>query len=315
MIVEAVQPSADQFLLDVVAGLTSSPKRLPSKYFYDRRGSELFERICGLPEYYLTRTELKIVREHVADMAGKLGPRCLLIEPGSGSSLKVRLLLSHLTDAAAYVPVDISCEHMKRWAASLDRDFPRLAVLPVHADFSGDFAVPPVAGARRRVFYFPGSTIGNFSPLASRGLLERWGRVAGPGGGLLIGVDLKKDVAILEAAYNDREGVTREFNLNMLSRIRDELDADIRPDSFEHRAHYNEAEGRIEMHLVSRSRQTVHLDHTTVTFEPGETIHTENSYKFDLEQFRALAAAAGWEHVACWTDDDEYFSVMYFERS
>ncbi|MHC4827057.1 MAG: L-histidine N(alpha)-methyltransferase [Planctomycetota bacterium] len=292
------------FLEDAVTGLSSSPKRLPSKYFYDRRGSALFEQICELDEYYPTRTELAIMRRHIQVMADALGPRVLLIEPGSGASIKVRLLLAHLPDVAGYVPVDISGEHLIRWAHLLRQELPELPILPVHADFLEPFTLPPMPTARRRVIYFPGSTIGNFTPDQATAWLARMAKVAGPGGGLLIGVDLKKDVAILEAAYNDRHGVTRAFNLNMLERLRNELGADVRVDRFQHRAFYNEAEGRIEMHLVSTERQTVCLDHTEVRLEAGETIHTENSYKYDLEQFRALTTAAGWRRVAYWTDEN-----------
>jgi dimethylhistidine N-methyltransferase len=302
------------FLEDVVNGLTSTPKRLPAKYFYDRRGSVLFEQICELDEYYLTRTELAIMRRHIRAMIDALGERVLLIEPGSGASIKVRLLLQHLPEVAAYVPVDISGEHLMRWAHLLRREQPQLPIFPVHADFMMAFELPPMPPARRRVIYFPGSTIGNLTPDQATAWLTLMGKVAGPGGGLLIGVDLTKDVAILEAAYNDHQGVTRAFNLNMLDRMRRELDADVSVDRFEHRAFYNEAEGRIEMHLVSTERQTVCLDHTEVRFEAGETIHTENSYKYGLEQFRLLAAAAGWRRVAYWTDENEYFSVQYCER-
>ena len=301
------------FLMDVVQGLTGTPKRLPSKYFYDRRGSELFERICELDEYYLTRTELLILRRHAADMAEAIGPGALLIEPGSGNSHKARLLLEHLRDPVGYVPVDISREHMTRWVARLAADFPGLYIVPTVGDFCADFNVPPVPGTRRRVVYFPGSTIGNFTPDEATRWLGRMARITGAGGGLLIGVDLKKDVATLEAAYNDRAGVTRAFNLNLLSRLKSDLGADVRPDRFEHRAFYNADEGRIEMHLVSTQRQTIRLDHTVIELKPGETIHTENSYKYDLEQFAAIAARSGWRRAAYWTDDQELFSVQYFE--
>lgn len=304
---------AEQFLADVVEGLTRDPKSVPSKYFYDRRGSELFERICELDEYYLTRTELSILSRHGRDMADAIGPGCLLIEPGSGSARKVRLLLKHLRDPVGYVPVDISTEHLSRWAARLGEDFPGLYIEPVAGDFCADFHVPRVPGVKRRVVFFPGSTIGNFTPSEATAWLGRMARLTGSGGGLLIGVDLKKDARILEAAYNDSRGVTRDFNMNLLVRLRRELGADVEPDRFEHHAFYNDAEGRIEMHLVSSERQTIRLDHTEVELERGETIHTENSYKFDLDQFRFMAAAAGWRRCAYWTDDERLFSVQYFE--
>ncbi len=306
---------AKQFLDDAVEGLTSSPKRLPAKYFYDERGSALFDRICELEEYYLTRTELAIMQRHAPEIAAAIGRRCLLIEPGSGSSEKVRLLLEHLSEPAGYVPVDISKEHMTHSAAAVGTEFPELYVVPVHADFCQDFDVPIVPGSMRRVVYFPGSTIGNLVPDEAASWLRRMARVAGPGGGLLIGVDLTKSVSVLEAAYNDRDGVTRDFNLNVLLRLRNELEADVRVEQFEHRARFNRDEGRIEMHLISKVPQEIRLDHTIVELEAGETIHTENSYKYGQEQFRVLAATAGWQRVACWTDEDDYFSVQYFEAA
>ncbi len=306
-------PMVEQFLMDVVEGLKGDPKRVPSKYFYDRRGSELFERICELDEYYLTRTELSILHRHARDMADAIGPGCLLIEPGSGNSRKVRLLLKHLRDPVGYVPVDISTEHLSRWAARLGRDFPALYIEPVAGDFCADFHVPRVPGVKRRVVFFPGSTIGNFTPDDATTWLARMARIAEADGGLLIGVDLKKDAGVLEAAYNDRAGVTRDFNMNLLLRLRRELGADVEPDRFEHLAFYNDAEGRIEMHLVSSEQQTIRLDHTEVELEPGEMIHTENCYKFDLDQFREMAWAAGWQRRAYWTDEKQLFSVQYFE--
>ncbi len=269
-----LRPMEQGFLQDVVDGLRRTPKRVPSKYFYDRRGSELFERICELDEYYLTRTELSIMLRHAGDMADAIGPRCLLIEPGSGSSRKVRLLLEHVREPAGYVPVDISREHMTEWVASLGRDFPDLLIEPVAADFCEDFEVPPIDGTRRRVVYFPGSTIGNFTPDEAVAWLIRMAGVAGAGGGLLIGVDLKKDVDVLEAAYNDSEGVTRDFNLNLLSRLKRDLGADVQPERFEHRAFYNKPKGRIEMHLVSTERHTIRLERTEIVLEDCETIQT-----------------------------------------
>jgi dimethylhistidine N-methyltransferase len=248
-------------------------------------------------------------------MADAIGPGALLIEPGSGNSHKARLLLEHLLDPVGYVPVDISREHMTRWVAQLAADFPGLYIVPTAGDFCADFDVPPVPGARRRVVFFPGSTIGNFTPDEAAEWLSRMARIAGPDGGLLIGVDLKKDVATMEAAYNDRAGVTRAFNMNMLSRLKNDLGADVRPERFEHRAFYNTDLSRIEMHLVSTEQQTIRLDHTEIELKPGETIHTENSYKYDLEQFAAIAAQSGWHRAAYWTDDEMLFSVQYFEAT
>jgi len=225
----------------------------------------------------------------------------------------VRLLLRHLRDPAGYVPVDISGDHLLRWAHLLREQLPLLSVLPVHADFSEPFELPPMPAAQRRVIYFPGSTIGNLTPDAAEAWLVRMAEVAGPRGGLRIGVDMMKDIATLEAAYNDRSGVTRAFNFNMLERLRDELGAEVDLDAFEHRAFYDEDKGRIEMHLVSERPQTIRLRDIEVYFEAGETIHTENSYKYDLEEFHRLAAKAGWSRVKYWTDEKRYFSVQYFE--
>ena len=304
----------DRFLADVVDGLTAEPKTLPCKYFYDQRGSQLFERICELDEYYLTRTEMAIMQRHAAAMADRLGRRCLLIEPGSGSSLKTRLLLDHLIDPAGYVPVDISGAHLHDAAAKLARQFPALRIMPVHADFSTGFNIPePPEPPARCVVYFPGSTIGNYSRPEAVDLLARKAALAGPGAGLLIGIDLVKDARIIEAAYNDPQGVTAAFNRNLLGRINRELGADFQVGHFAHRAFFNHEHSRIEMHLVSTRPQTVAIDQTTITFTRGESIHTENSYKYTLDGFAALAAEAGWQRQAQWIDDDQRFAVHYGE--
>ena len=305
-------PPRQQFLHDVLAGLRSRPKRLPSKYFYDRRGSQLFDRICELEEYYLTRTELAIMRAHADEMAGALGERCVLIEYGSGSSRKTRILLDHLTEPAAYVPVDISREHLFRAAARLARKYPALAVHPVCADFTAPFDLPSLdCGCGPRIVYFPGSTIGNFDPRETVELLGRIADLVGLGGGLLIGADLRKPVSILEPAYNDAQGVTAQFNLNLLARINRELGAEFRLDRFRHHAFFNDAESRIEMHLISTADQSVRIDGAVIDFRRGESIHTENSYKYSLDHFRALAAEAGFRVERVWTDPDALFSVQY----
>jgi len=304
--------SAD-FRDDVIAGLTAMPKRISPKYFYDDRGAVLFEQICDLPEYYPTRTELTIMRRHASEMAGLIGPRAQVIELGSGSGLKTRLLLKHLDLPASYVPVDISGEMLQLTAAELGRLYPEITVQPVHADFLGEFPIPePPRPARRRLVYFPGSTIGNFTRDESIGLLAGVARICRPDGGLLIGVDLKKDRAVLEAAYNDSAGVTAEFNLNLLHRMRRELGADLDIDGFEHHAFYNEAEGRIEMHLRSRRDQTFTINGVGIAFAAGETVHTENSHKYTPGEFAAMAADAGFERVELWTDDHSMFSVQLY---
>jgi dimethylhistidine N-methyltransferase len=305
-------PADPAFLADALAGLSATPKTLPCKYFYDRFGSELFDRICELPEYYPTRTELGILRRHAGDMAGRLGSGCLVVEYGSGSSLKTPLLLEQLVEPAGYVPVDVACDHLLDAAGRIAGRFPGLAVRPVCADFTGSFAVPAVLRpVRRRVVYFPGSTVGNFDPVGARALLAGIARLCGPGGGLLIGVDLRKNVAVLEAAYDDAAGVTAAFNRNLLDRLANELGADLDPSAFRHRAFYNATEGRIEMHLESTRAQTIRLAGREFRFAAGETIHTENSYKYDLAGFAALAASAGLRVEDVWMDDRRLFSVQY----
>jgi dimethylhistidine N-methyltransferase len=287
-------------------------KELPCKYFYDARGSQLFDAICEQPEYYLTRTELAILQRHTADMAEALGPRCLLIEYGSGSGLKTPLLLERLHDPAAYVPVDISREHLLASAARLAERFGELEICPVWADFTAPFSVPvPAKHAQRRAVWFPGSTIGNFGPVEATRLLGGMASLCGPGGGLLLGVDLRKPAAVLEPAYNDAAGVTAEFNLNLLARINRELGADFDLTRFQHRAFFNDPESRIEMHLVSRGQQTVHVGGVSVPFADRENICTEHSYKYSREAFSGLAAAAGLEVRQVWTDSREFFSVQY----
>jgi dimethylhistidine N-methyltransferase len=307
-------PAADEFLREVLHGLARSHKELPCKYFYDERGARLFEQICELPEYYLTRCELAILARHAADVARLLGPGCVLVEYGSGAGRKTRLLLDRLPTAAAYVPVDISREQLLRSAGQLARRYPALEVVPLCADFTRPFTLPPLQhpGARRAV-YFSGSTIGNFGPAEALALLARIARLCGPGGGLLIGVDLQKEARILEPAYNDRQGVTAAFNLNLLARINRELGADFDLERFEHRAFYDARHGRIEMHLVSRQAQLVHLGGATVRLAAGETIRTEYSYKYSREDFARLSAAAGLEVRQVWTDEQGLFSVQYAE--
>ena len=306
------EPRGASMRAEILEGLRAPRKTLPCKYFYDARGSQLFEQICELPEYYLTRTELAIMETHAADMAAALGPRILLVEPGSGSSVKTRLLLEQLRLPRAYVPVDISREHLVAAADRLNRRYPTLEVLPVCADFSQPFALPtPRRPAARTVIYFPGSTIGNFEPPAAVQLLKRLRRLAGRDGGLLIGMDLQKDAALLERAYNDSAGVTAAFNLNLLRRINRELGGDFDASRFRHRAVYNRTEGRIEMHLVSLDDQTVNVADQGIHFRADEVVVTEYSYKHSLSSFANLAAQAGLALKQVWTDDRRWFSVQY----
>lgn len=303
------------FAADAVAGLTAPRKHLPAKYFYDARGSALFEAITRLPEYYPTRTERAILAERAADIAARLPGGGALIEFGSGSTAKVRTLLPHLPGLAAYVPVDVSGEYLRKEAARLQRDFPGLRIRPVIADFTAPFALPPEVKRAKRAGFFPGSTIGNFEPAAAIDLLAHFGDVLGTGATLVIGVDLVKDEAVLEAAYDDAAGVTAAFNLNLLARMNRELDGGFDLGAFAHRAFYDARRGRIEMHLVSRRRQTVEVCGVPIRFEAGETIHTENSYKYTLEGFAQLAREAGWESPALWRDPQGWFAIFGLRKT
>jgi dimethylhistidine N-methyltransferase len=301
-----------RFLADIRLGLRASPKTLPCKYFYDAAGSELFAKICELDEYYLTRTELAIMQRHAPQIASLLGRNCLLIEYGSGSSVKTRLLLDHLREPAAYVPVDLSEEQLQHSAAQLARQYPGLPVLPLFADFTQPLELPTNGRASRRAVYFPGSTIGNFTPSESLELLRRTAQLCGAGGGLLLGADLKKDPAVLHAAYNDKLGVTAAFNLNLLVRINRELGADFQIDQFWHHAFYQPGESRIEMHLVSRCDQRVRLADQVFTLAEGESIRTEYSYKYSPTDLLDLAAASGFKPRQSWTDDRRSFVLQWF---
>jgi L-histidine N-alpha-methyltransferase len=306
-------PGEESFRDAVLKGLGGARKAIPCKFFYDARGSWLFEEICRLPEYYPTRTEISILEENSGDIAAQMGPHCRVIEFGSGASQKVRILLRALDRPAAYVPVDISREHLRDAATTLAEDFPSVPVIAVCADYTRPFLLPPLPGASgKRVGFFPGSTIGNFEPNAAVAFLANYARILGPGGEMLIGVDLKKDPEILDAAYNDRAGVTAAFNLNLLERINRELDGDLDIDRFEHVAFYSEAEGRVEIYIRSLADQEAQIAGKRVRFANGELIHTEYSYKYSVAEFRDLAARAGFRPVDTWTDSAELFSVHYF---
>ncbi|HEU4322615.1 MAG TPA: L-histidine N(alpha)-methyltransferase [Roseiflexaceae bacterium] len=305
-------PQLETIRDEVLHGLSLPQKELPPKLFYDERGSQLFDQITELEEYYPTRTELAITRRYAGEMAELIGPDSLLVEYGSGSSVKTRILLDHLHDLACYMPVDISEAHLHSSAAALAAAYPRLDIRPVCADYTAPFELPALVPApRRTVVYFPGSTIGNLHGDEALRLLDQMAGLAGRGGGLLIGADLQKDRAVLERAYNDAAGVTAAFNLNILGRLNRELGATFRLSLFEHRAFYNEARHRIEMHLLSTQAQTVLVDGVAVHFEAGETIHTECSYKYSLEGFAAMAGQAGLRVRKVWTDPQGWFSVQY----
>jgi dimethylhistidine N-methyltransferase len=304
-------PAPADFYAEVIAGLHASPKQIPPKFFYDETGSRLFDAICACPEYYPTRTEMALLERHAAAIRALIGKDCLLIEPGSGSSQKVRLLLDVL-QPAAYQPMDISRRYLIAAAQSLADDYPWLDVYAVCTDFTSELPLPFSPPHRDKIAFFPGSSIGNFEPADAIVFLQRIAATVGPGGGLLIGVDLKKDPAILNAAYNDAGGITAAFNLNLLTRINQELDAGFEIDTFRHQAFYNDELGRIEMHLHSKPAQTVMVAQTPFDFEAGESIHTESSYKYTIDEFAGLAEAAGLQLREAWTDDQNLFSLQFY---
>ncbi len=292
-------------------GLRMEPKCMSPKYFYDERGSRLFDQICDLPEYYPTRTEFSILEENAADIAAQIGPRAEIIEFGAGSLTKVRVLLDALDEPLRFLPIDISGDHLESAAEDLRVDFPDITVEPIAGDYTRKLDLPDrAANIGKRVGFFPGSTLGNFSPDEALGFLRRAANLL-RGGGLLIGVDLVKSPALLHAAYNDAQGVTAEFNLNLLRRANLELGANFNLDAFEHYAFYNAPLQRIEMHLVSRCAQTITVGGEEYFFRDGETLHTESSYKFTIEGLTRLAADAGFGQGCCWTDPQRLFSVHW----
>ena len=307
-------PTLSEFEADVLEGLRVVPKHVPAKYFYDAAGSQLFERITELPEYYPTRCEISILRSHGADIAKLIPSGAALVEFGSGSSKKARILLSAAPKLAAYVPVDICGEMIEQEAVELRTDFPDLKVLPVTADICKPFELPEEAkGAPVRIGFFPGSTIGNFEPHEASAFLRNAANILGRGAILIIGVDLIKSADVLNAAYNDAQGVTAQFNLNLLTRINRELGGTFQLSTFEHHAFYNRERHRVEMHLASLKRQKVKVAGETIEFRAGETIHTENSYKYSVESLAALARGVGWLPLAAWTDTRKFFSIQAFK--
>ena len=299
---------------EVIDGLSKDKKELSSKYFYDERGSQLFDEICSLEEYYVTRTELKIMRRNIDEIAARMGKSVQLIEYGSGSSEKIRILLDNIPEIKSYVPIDISCEFLAKSAARIAESYPGLQVAPVCADYSSSFEIPDAEQEiAQKVIYFPGSTIGNFHRTQAIAFLQNIVRVGGKNSALLIGVDLKKDEEILNRAYNDSKGVTAAFNLNQLAHFNRALGSDFDLQNFEHDAFYNRDVGRIEMHIRSRREQDVHVNGNVVHFEAGESIWTESSYKYSLPEFAALAAEAGYSVEKVWTDAENLFSVQYLK--
>lgn len=306
--------TADNLTNDVLEGLKKEPKELSPVWFYDELGSFLFDNICELPEYYITRTELQIMHGHAQEMAQHIGPEAALVEFGSGTSLKTRLLLDQLENPIAYVPVDISREHLFAAAGSLAKDYPDLHIVPVCADFTQNFELPQfIRTAQRRVVYFPGSTLGNFDRTQARALLARMRELVGKNGAVLIGIDLRKDPRVLERAYDDAAGVTAEFNINALRHVNRELGTDFDLDAFDHTAVWVENESRIEMHLVSKRDQVVHVGGEKVRIQRGEHLRTEYCHKYTLESFSDLAATAGLAVKRVWLDPNKLFSVQLLE--
>lgn len=303
-------PASVDFRDAVMQGLSARPKNIAPKFFYDRRGSELFDQICELPEYYIPRVETAILQNAAREIAELTGPGCALLEFGSGASRKVRLLLDAL-HPDVYFGVDISREFLLQSTRSLAGDYPWLEVRAVCADLCRPLSVPALHAWRRRLAFYPGSSIGNFEPEEARTFLRNLNPLLGADGGLLIGVDVKKDPSILHAAYNDVAGVTAAFNLNLLTRMQGELRADVNVAAFKHHAFYNEACGRIEMHLVSEHAQRIHMDGMRFSFAAGEGIHTENSYKYTVDEFYALSRSAGFAVERTWLDPQQLFSVHY----
>ncbi len=301
---------------EIITGLRQEEKTISPKYFYDERGSQLFDEITRLPEYYLTNTELAIMQDNIDEMVSLIGQQASLIEFGSGSSYKTRILLEHLDELAAYVPVDVSEEHLLASASEIRAEFPHVDVLPVVADFTHEFDLPtPQVMPIRNIVYFPGSTIGNFEREDAIDLLRVMHHEAGEGGALLIGVDLQKDPEIIEAAYNDSAGVTAEFNTNILRHLNNQYDADFDVDAFTHDAQYDEEEGRVVLRLISEKDQTASVGEENFHFDEGESILTEYSHKYTLKDFASMAEAVGFEVAHVWTDADDLFSVQFLTRS
>ena len=305
-------PDKAEILRELLEGLQKPEKSLPSKLFYDELGSDLFEQITRLDEYYPTRTEAEIFTDRIDEIIGHLGSDVTLIEFGSGNSQKTRILLDHLPDPVGYVPIDISHEKLSESATAIAAAYPGLNVLPVWADYTRDLELPAIGGSRKAAF-FPGSTIGNFYPEEAEAFLKRVAELVGEGGGLLIGVDLKKDERTLNLAYNDAEGVTAAFNLNILEHLNREFGANFQLDKYRHHALYNEALGRIEMYLVSLEDQTVSLGDAEFSFRRGERMLTEVSHKYTVEDFERLAIRGGFHVQDVWTDADQLFSVQCLE--
>jgi dimethylhistidine N-methyltransferase len=309
-------PSSSTVLKEVLAGLSKSQKSLPPKLLYDKRGSEIFEKICLLKEYYPTRAETEILKNHALDICHMIGEGSVIVEPGSGAGDKIRHLLPHLIKPKAYVPIEISKDILLRMTEEFIEEFPQLKVIPVWADFNQSIELPLTLEYERakKVVFFPGSTIGNFNPQEAIEFLKHMAKVVGHGGGLVIGVDMKKSPEVFKLAYDDPHGVTADFNLNLLQRINREAAASFDIRNFTHEAIYDEKLGRVEMHLVSNISQLVRVNETVFRFRKGETIHTESSYKYTVDEFAELGAKAGWQIKKFWKNNENQFCVYYFEH-
>ncbi|MFP4208022.1 MAG: L-histidine N(alpha)-methyltransferase [Wenzhouxiangella sp.] len=314
----ARSPGREEFLRDVLEGLSARPRSLPCKYFYDARGSALFEAICECPEYYVTRADLALHETHLSEISGMIGPGAHVIEFGSGAGVKTRKLLAALDQPRAYTPIEISASALAASARDLEIAFPDIEIRPLRADYTLDIDAdrlnldPP---SQRRVIYFPGSTIGNFDHSEAQAFLGRMARMARLDGAILIGVDLMKPEAQLVAAYDDAAGITAEFNRNLLTRIQTELDGQVDLDTFAHEARFNADQGRIEMHLVARQATTIEINGQAFTFDPGESIHTESSHKYSVRDFRELARRAGLDSLKVWKDPDGLFSMHWLQAA
>jgi len=307
-----LHPEPENFYSQILDGLKNKQKKISPKFFYDQKGSQIFDQITDLPEYYLTRTEKKILENNLQDIANCIDEGCLLIDPGSGSCEKVKILLDKIKPSI-YIPMEISKSHLKSSSENLSKEYPWLDIHAVCVDFTVTDELPFTSENVQKVAFFPGSTIGNFEPEEAISILKNIATMVGSGGGLLIGVDLKKDKSTLEAAYSDEAGITAEFNYNLLTRINRELDANFLLDKFNHHAFYNKEHDRMESHLVSQCQQTVIINSHSFEFLSGESIHTENSYKYSIEEFNTIASQAGFRDKKVWTDSDDLFSVHYLE--
>jgi dimethylhistidine N-methyltransferase len=307
-------PKAADFFGEVILGLSQRPRAIAPKFFYDERGSQLFEAICQTSEYYPTRTEIAILTRHIEEITSYLRPNCLLVEPGSGNSQKVRILFD-ANRPRAYIPVDISRDFLLWAARRVGADYPALDVYAICADYTAPFTLPANLPDAHKVVFFPGSSIGNFTPDEAVAFLANLARLVGSGGGVLIGVDIKKDTALLNAAYNDAQGLTADFNLNLLTRINRKLGADFNETRFRHHAFYDAATGRVEMRIVSNDTQVVCIAGRQFEFRENDAITTEYSYKYTIAEFQALSARAGFSSIKAWTDTDGLFSVHYLEAT